>query len=525
MKERTKLEAMGDIAMSVIPVAGSVYHGRKSHKEGFIEASKLYEKKFKELSDQKRQIRMDVFGKEQVFICPESWDPEFWQDKLEVFVKEQYEKKPNARELLTRFLQFCIDNFPQRRLAQTLEDMRTVRRVIAADQKELAETSQEDIQLAVDFLSFYKDIGEIKQIKSDLVSVLPSTNGCNFLVLGKTGVGKSSLLNCLLGDRKFATGNGRPVTTKGIHESEGTLDGIKVRVYDSWGLEAGAVDEWHRMLSDAQKKHDVTHKIEDWFHAVVYCINAGGHRIEDVDRDIIRSLLQDDLYVVVALTQSDLCSEADAQILREILSKDCEKLLPRNVIETCAGGNTRGHTSEPFGIPELKRAILENYKKTIEAQLPTRCIYLARQKVESFRKDINGWIDSCEWKYDENENNRPLKKKCDSFAKTFLNDDLPGIIRREITACAQYGRNLASVLQFDAVEDLVPTVPPDMTFWELVGNFFTKTFKFLNPFGKTDNEEERDRLRAKVDAFCDGIIGQVETQKDAIAKKVREVMK
>lgn len=58
MKERTKLEAMGDIAMSVIPVAGSVYHGRKNHKEGFIEASKLYEKKFKELSDQKRQIRM-----------------------------------------------------------------------------------------------------------------------------------------------------------------------------------------------------------------------------------------------------------------------------------------------------------------------------------------------------------------------------------------------------------------------------------------------------------------------------------
>ena len=527
MKNRSKAEALTDIAMSLIPVAGAVYHGRKNHKEGFTEASAIYEKKFADLKAEKQQFRIDVLGEEQMLICPQAWDSDFWQKKLEVFIKERYEEAPSPRDFILDFIQFCIDTFPKRRLAQTLEDLKTIRTVIGADPQKLANTTQEDIQLTIDFLSFYKDVGEVKNIKQSLVALLPNTKGCNFLVLGKTGVGKSSLLNCLLGDRRFDTGTGKPVTTKGIHESEGTLDGIKVRVFDSWGLEAGAVEEWHRMLKDAQEKHDLTHKIEDWFHAVVYCVNAGGHRIEDVDRDIIRSLLADDLYVVVALTQSDLCSEADAKILRDTLcsSKECEKLLPRNVIETCAGGKMRGHESEPFGIQELKRAILENYKKTIKAQLPARCIYLARQKVEAFRQEVGEWIDSREWKYDENENNRPLKQKCDEFANTFQNTQFPEIIREEIVACSQYGRNLATVLQFDDVEDLVPQVSPDMSFWESVGNWFVKTFKFLNPFGKTDTEEEQDRLRYKVNKFCDGILTQVEQQRTAIEKKVREVLK
>ena len=527
MKDRSKVEGLTDIAMSLIPVAGAVYHGRKNHKEGFTEASAIYEKKFADLKAEKQQFRIDVLGEEQMLICPQAWDSDFWQKKLEVFIKERYEEAPSPRDFILGFIQFCIDTFPKRRLAQTLEDLKTIRTVIGADPQKLANTTQEDIQLTIDFLSFYKDVGEVKNIKQSLVALLPNTKGCNFLVLGKTGVGKSSLLNCLLGDRRFDTGTGKPVTTKGIHESEGTLDGIKVRVFDSWGLEAGAVEEWHRMLKDAQEKHDLTHKIEDWFHAVVYCVNAGGHRAEDVDIDIIRSLLADDLYVVVALTQSDLCSEEDAKILRDTLcsSRECEKLLPRNVIETCAGGKMRGHESEPFGIQELKRAILENYKKTIKAQLPARCIYLARQKVEAFRHEVGEWIDSREWKYDENENNRPLKQKCDEFANTFQNIQFPEIIREEIVACSQYGRNLATVLQFDDVEDLVPQVPPDMSFWESVGNWFVKTFKFLNPFGKTDTEEEQDRLRYKVDKFCDGILTQVEQQRTAIEKKVREVLR
>lgn len=522
------MESCIDILAALTPVAGAMRFGRKSHKEAFEAVSVVYEKKVSQLEAQLRQVRMDVFGEKQVFICPQGWDADFWQKRLEVFVKEHYETKPSARELLLDFIQLCIETFPKGRLEATLKGLETVQKVIRADQKELVNISHDDVQLAIDFLSFYKDVGEVKKMKEELVALLPSTKGCNFLVLGMTGVGKSSLLNSLLGDNRFETGTGKPVTTKGIHESEGVLDGLKVRVFDSWGLEAGATEEWMRMLEDAQEKHDVQHKVEDWFHAVVYCVNAGGHRIQPIDRDIIRNLLQEDLYVVVALTQSDLCSEADAQKLREALTdkkNGCEKLKPENVIETCTGGKTRSGKSESFGIPDLKRAILTNYKRTIQKQLPSRCIYLAEKKVNAFEEETEKWIRSRDWKYNENENNHPLSLKCDKFAKEFTHEIFPMIVREEITACSEYGRNLATVLQLDHIEDLVPDVPQDPTFWGKVGNFFVKTFKFLNPFGKSDTKEEQERLRCKLEDFCKGILAQVEQQRDAIERKVREVMR
>lgn len=528
MNKGSKSESMFDIAMSMIPVAGSIYHGRKRHREGFLEASEIYEKKFRELADEKRQMRRDVLGEEQIFICPQAWDNDFWQKKMEVFVKEQIDAQTEPREILINFLQFCIDNFPKRRLAQTLADMKAIRDVLKSSSRELAEKDQEDIELAIDFLCFYREKDEIKKIKHELVAVLPSTQGCNFLVLGKTGVGKSSLLNSLLGAKHFDTGTGRPVTGKGIYEFAGELDGIKVRVFDSWGLEAGEVDEWHRLIKDAQEKHDLSHKVEDWFHAAVYCIGAGGSRIEDVDRDIIRSLLADDMYVVVALTKADQCSVEDAEILRKELcaSHSCEKLLPQNVIETCVGAETRSGKTEPLGIDELKRAILLNYKKTIQAQLPARCIYLAQQEIVAFHKDAEDWISSCEWKYDENDNNRPLKQKCDAFVNDLLHNRFPRIVQRELNECVKHGRNLAAALHFEDVEDIIPNiVSPEMGWLETFGNFIAKTFAHLNPFGKSDDEEEQDRLRAKLDEFCDNVTKQVENQKDAITKKVKEVLK
>ena len=170
MKDRSKVEGLTDIAMSLIPVAGAVYHGRKNHKEGFTEASAIYEKKFADLKAEKQQFRIDVLGEEQMLICPQAWDSDFWQKKLEVFIKERYEEAPSPRDFILGFIQFCIDTFPKRRLAQTLEDLKTIRTVIGADPQKLANTTQEDIQLTIDFLSFYKDVGEVKNIKQSLVA-------------------------------------------------------------------------------------------------------------------------------------------------------------------------------------------------------------------------------------------------------------------------------------------------------------------------------------------------------------------
>ena len=51
---------------------------------------------------------------------------------------------------------------------------------------------------------------------------------CNILILGKTGVGKSSLLNYICGKQLAEAGAGKPKTGKGIYEYSATINGQQV---------------------------------------------------------------------------------------------------------------------------------------------------------------------------------------------------------------------------------------------------------------------------------------------------------
>ena len=97
----------------------------------------------------------------------------------------------------------------------------------------------------------------------------------NIVTLGKTDVGKSSLLNYLFGTT-FKTGVGKPVTPAELVEIDAEANGKKIRVFDSWGIEVDKLDKWKIILGEAAKEHGAARAPKDWFHAIVYCIQAGG---------------------------------------------------------------------------------------------------------------------------------------------------------------------------------------------------------------------------------------------------------
>ena len=64
----------------------------------------------------------------------------------------------------------------------------------------------------------------------------------NLLILGQTGVGKSSLINALVGEYIEIFFN-----KDGIFPHQHEIDGKKVVIYDSWGLEVGKDEKWKKL--------------------------------------------------------------------------------------------------------------------------------------------------------------------------------------------------------------------------------------------------------------------------------------
>lgn len=122
----------------------------------------------------------------------------------------------------------------------------------------------------------------------------------NLAIFGKTGVGKSTLVNAIFGSEIAATGIGEPVTRAEhlyLHQS-GTLG-----VLDTRGLEVGRDND----LLIAELKdylHGMRRKpLADQLHVAWYCVRAGDRRFEATEAEFVRALHQLGLPVILVLTQ------------------------------------------------------------------------------------------------------------------------------------------------------------------------------------------------------------------------------
>lgn len=142
----------------------------------------------------------------------------------------------------------------------------------------------------------------------------------NIIVAGKTGVGKSTLINAVFKDKLAETGMGKPVTT---HMRKITKKGVPLAIYDTRGFELGkeVQSEVKKEVVDTISKGFATQDINKAIHCIWYCINTASNRIEPEEIQWIRELSMDNqitqVPIIIVLTQS--FSKKKAQEMRQML--------------------------------------------------------------------------------------------------------------------------------------------------------------------------------------------------------------
>ena len=148
-----------------------------------------------------------------------------------------------------------------------------------------------------------KDLGraELEVLFAQRLSEAFAALGCfNLAVFGKTGVGKSTLVNAIFGTEVAETGLGKPVT-KGLvyYRHPGGLLGL----YDSEGFETGTSGDeilagLRTFVSDSRSL-----PIDQQIHAAWYLVRWSDRRFEERQADFVRALADLGLPVVLVITQ------------------------------------------------------------------------------------------------------------------------------------------------------------------------------------------------------------------------------
>ena len=236
-----------------------------------------------------------------------------------------------------------------------------------------------DNQILDPFAAAEKIMDQIEKKMEDLKTL-------NLMILGKTGVGKSTLINALFGEKRVATGIGAPVSTDIVRIAADHLT-----IYDTPGLELGGNNSMSNLLTQVVSvinKQVEEGTIEDAIHCILYCVSVPSHRFEENEADFIKQLQAKikthNIPIFIVLTQA--FNKSDSAIMKEHIASLNLKI--RAIVPVLATPYyvDEDFTAKPRGVAELAQLISEAIPESVrEAFAAIQCanMDLKRQKARA----------------------------------------------------------------------------------------------------------------------------------------------
>ncbi|MCQ4161146.1 GTP-binding DUF697 domain-containing protein [Roseomonas sp. GC11] len=189
----------------------------------------------------------------------------------------------------------------------------------------------------------------------------------NILLAGKTGVGKSTLVNAVFGAAVAQTGMGRPVT-QGIAWFEPPH--LPVRLCDTKGLEMEAFQPTLAALEAEIERGNASRQFDQRIHLLWLCISEPGTRVEEGERQVAKLCARHGIPAVVILTKA-IGPRAFQETVRAEIPE------ARHIVRVLAEA---WEERAPFGLPELIAATEQVLPEARQAA------FIAAQQVDLERK-------------------------------------------------------------------------------------------------------------------------------------------
>lgn len=126
----------------------------------------------------------------------------------------------------------------------------------------------------------------------------------NLIIAGKTGVGKSTLINAAFRENIARTGLGTPVTDDGdVHWYE--KKDFPLRIYDTIGLELDEEKRNHslELIKKVCQEAKRSNNPDQFVHAMWYCLASDCDRLEEYEVEYINSV-SEEVDVILVITKS-----------------------------------------------------------------------------------------------------------------------------------------------------------------------------------------------------------------------------